>query len=208
MKNILKCFTNNKNIFEDKFTNNFTLQRIQKWSHQNTLKMECSISPFNIHILKIALRENSKPRFLHLIKFSKNKKIFYILQDKTTNRTKQLLIRTYLNEVLTLSSETSSSEYYFDIKPSLIDLWLKLIPRGGTRLPQPWLKPHYRKITQKSGAWVQPTPGNTREVDLQAMFTWGRNYFHLRNLPTKWERTPMTMTQSSPPPLPWATVRR
>ena len=35
---------------------------------------KCLLSPLNIHIMNITLRENIKPRSIHLIKFSNNQK--------------------------------------------------------------------------------------------------------------------------------------
>ena len=42
--------------------------------HQDTFKMKCLLSPLKIHIMNITLIENSKPRSIHLIRFSNNLK--------------------------------------------------------------------------------------------------------------------------------------
>ena len=46
----------------------------QTFSCQNTLKMECLLSPMNIQLVRIILRGNSKPRFLQIINVLKNGK--------------------------------------------------------------------------------------------------------------------------------------
>ena len=43
--------------------------------HQYPFKMKCLILPLNIHLLQITLRENSKPRFLHMRKVLKTIRI-------------------------------------------------------------------------------------------------------------------------------------
>ena len=61
-------------------------------SRQNTLKMKCLLSPLNLHLMKITLRQNSKPIFHHLIKVLKKIRIIDIVQVKTTHGIKHVLI--------------------------------------------------------------------------------------------------------------------
>ena len=78
--------------------------------------MKYLLSPPNIHIVKITLRENTKPIFLHLIKVLKIIQIIDRAQGKTPLWIYKFFIGTYSNEVLTITSEHPSSEDHFETK--------------------------------------------------------------------------------------------
>ena len=63
--------------------------------YQNPLKIKCLLSPLDIHLLKITLRENSKPRFLYLIKVLKIGIIIDIVQGKKPWLIEKVFIKTH-----------------------------------------------------------------------------------------------------------------
>ena len=81
---------------------------------------------------------------------------------------------------------------------------VKLIPRLGTRITQPFQKPRsWPETAQKSGAWVQPTTRNTGELDRKENFIWGPKTCLMQNILTKRESTPMTQNLTIPLPIVW-----